>query len=218
MWKDLVLEAMSLACERGGRLVFRGLSFSVKSGEAVELRGPNGSGKSSLLRLLAGLNRPAEGVLNLSSVIPAKAGIPVSIQNADPRLRRGDEAIGEMAHYVGHLEAIKPALSVKENLVFWSSFLDGDASNALKPFRLERLADDEARLLSEGQRRRLALSRLVAVKRPVWLLDEPTVGLDQTALTDLRREMASHLSSGGLILAATHAPLGLPSARTLELA
>jgi len=214
MWKDLVLEAKSLACSRGGRTVFRDLNFTVKGGEAMELRGPNGSGKSSLLRLLAGLNKPADGTLNF--VIPAKAGISVSAQNTDPRLRGGDDSIGEQAHYIGHSESLKPSLTVKSNLDFWSSFMGGAPD--LKPFRLEKLADDEARLLSEGQRRRLALSRLVSVKRPVWLLDEPTVGLDQTALTDLRREMASHLSQGGLILAATHAALGLPNIRTLELA
>lgn len=189
MWKDLVLEARSLACERGGRLVFSGLNFSVKSGEAVELRGPNGSGKSSLLRLLAGLNKPASG-----NVTDTK----------------------ELAHYIGHLESLKPSLTVKGNLAFWSSFMGGAPD--LNPFRLEKLANDEARLLSEGQRRRLALSRLVSVKRPVWLLDEPTVGLDQTALTDLRREMASHLAQGGLILAATHAALDLPNIRIIELA
>jgi len=205
MWKDLVLEAKSLACSRGGRLVFKDLNFSVAGGEAVELRGPNGSGKSSLLRLLAGLNKPIEGSVDF--VIPAKAGTQKMGSTSE---------IGESAHYIGHSESLKPSLTVKSNLDFWSSFMGGAPD--LKPFRLEKLADDEARLLSEGQRRRLALSRLVSVKRPVWLLDEPTVGLDQTALTDLRREMASHLSQGGLILAATHAALGLPNIRTLELA
>jgi heme exporter protein A len=185
-----------LACERGGRLVFKGLNFSVKSGEAIELRGPNGSGKSSLLRLLAGLNKPADGILDF--VTPAKSGI------------------SEHSHYIGHAEALKSSLTVKENLTFWSSFLGGEAD--LKPLRLEHLADDDARLLSEGQRRRLALSRLVAVKRPLWLLDEPMVGLDQAALTDLHREMTAHLAAGGLIIAATHAALGLPHLRTLELA
>ncbi|MBG1233656.1 heme ABC exporter ATP-binding protein CcmA [Aestuariivirga litoralis] len=193
----MVLEARSLACERGGREVFRDLDFSVKSGEALELRGPNGSGKSSLLRLLAGLNKYSKGTFTLTSVIP--------------------DTVGEHAHYIGHQEATKSALSVQENLAFWSTFLSGEAFSDLKSFRLDRLADDEARLLSEGQRRRLALSRLVAVKRPLWLLDEPTVGLDQTALTDLRREMTSHLAQGGLIIAATHAALGLPGIRSLEL-
>jgi len=196
MWKDLVLEAKSLACERGGRTIFRELNFAVKSGEAVELRGPNGAGKSSLLRLIAGLNRAAEGALTLGGAT---------------------HEIAELCHYIGHQEAIKPALSVRENLDFWSHFMGGNTQNALVPFKLERLADDEAALLSEGQRRRLALSRLIAVKRPIWLLDEPTVGLDVTALDDLRKVMQSHLNSGGLIIAATHAALGLAKISTLAI-
>jgi heme exporter protein A len=196
MWKDLVLEAKSLACERGGRTIFRELNFAVKSGEAVELRGPNGAGKSSLLRLIAGLNRPAAGTLTLGST---------------------PHEIAELSHYIGHQEAIKPALSVRENLDFWSRFMGGTTQNALVPFKLERLADDEAALLSEGQRRRLALSRLIAVKRPIWLLDEPTVGLDVTALEDLRKVMQSHLNGGGLIIAATHASLGLATVGTLTI-
>ncbi len=195
MWKDLVLEAKSLACERGGRLVFENLNFNGRSGEAIELRGSNGSGKSSLLRLIAGLNKPAHGTLTINS-----------------------GAVPEQAHYIGHSEAIKPAFTVRENLTFWQSFLGGQGDDALKPFRLEKLADDEARLLSEGQKRRLALSRLVAVARPIWLLDEPTVGLDQLALADLRREINGHLGKGGLVIAATHAELGLKGARILELA
>jgi len=196
MWKDLVLEARSLACERGGRMIFRDLNFAVRSSEAVELRGPNGAGKSSLLRLIAGLNRPAEGTLTLSG---ATAEVP------------------ELSHYIGHQEAIKPALSVSENLDFWSRFMGGTTQNALVPFKLDKLAEDEAMLLSEGQRRRLALSRLIAVKRPLWLLDEPTVGLDVTALDDLRKVMQSHLASGGLIIAATHAPLGLAKVGTITI-
>ncbi len=197
MFPSLGLEAKSLACERGGRLIFKNLSFALASGEALALRGPNGSGKSSLLRLLAGLNRPVDGTVNLGGT-----ALPLP----------------ELAHYVGHAEAIKPALTVWQNLEFWTQFLGGvPARAALEPFRMQKLADDDVRLLSEGQRRRLALSRLVAVKRPIWLLDEPTVGLDQQALTDLRREMGSHLKDGGMILAATHAELGLPGIRTLNL-
>ena len=196
MWKNLVLEAKSLACERGGRLVFKNLTFAVRTGELFELRGPNGSGKSSLLRLIAGLNRPAHGAITFNGNIP----------------------IAEQAHYIGHNEAIKPALTVQENLLFWQSFLGGRGDHALKPFRLEKLKDDEARLLSEGQKRRLALSRLVAIARPIWLLDEPTVGLDKTALEDLRREIAAHLSSGGMVIAATHTEIGIKSARQMELA
>ncbi|MDE2383957.1 MAG: heme ABC exporter ATP-binding protein CcmA [Alphaproteobacteria bacterium] len=192
----LALQAINLACERGGRRVFSQLEFTISGGEAVELRGPNGAGKSSLLRLIAGLNTPAEGALKLTGT--------------------GQE-IPELSHYIGHFEAVKPALSVAQNLAFWASLMGGSADGALKPFRLERLADDPAQLLSEGQRRRLALSRLVAARRPIWLLDEPTVGLDAAALDDLRREMLAHLAAGGLIIAATHASLGLAGTRTITI-
>jgi len=194
MWQGLVLEAKSLACERGGRLIFKDLTFTVNGGEAVELRGPNGAGKSSLLRLLAGLNKPAGGNLSLSG--------------------QGED-VATHAHYIGHNEAAKPALTIHENLDFWARFLGGKAD--LAPLKLQRLAQDEARLLSEGQRRRLALSRLVSIKRPLWLLDEPTVGLDQTALADLRGIIQMHLAEGGMVIAATHADLGLPKMRALQL-
>lgn len=194
MWQGLVLEAKSLACERGGRLIFDKLSFSFSSGEVVELRGPNGAGKSSLLRLIAGLNKPIEGSLRLT-------GQP--------------EDVATQAHYIGHLEAVKPALTVKENLAFWSSFQGGSAN--LAAFKLQHLANDEARLLSEGQRRRLSLSRLVSVKRPLWLLDEPTVGLDQTAMADLRNAIDIQRSEGGIIIAATHVGLDLLKIRVITL-
>ena len=193
-WQSLVIEAKSLACERGGRLVFKNLNFTAKSGDVIELRGPNGSGKSSLLRLIAGLNQPASGSLTLNN----------------------DERLSENAHYIGHNECVKSALTVKENLAFWAGFQGGSAN--LAPFKLQQLADDEARLLSEGQRRRLSLSRLVSVMRPIWLLDEPTVGLDQAALADLQREMKTHLKSGGIIIAATHVGLGIKHARNLQMA
>ncbi len=195
MWKNLRLEAKTLSCTRGGRLIFKDLNFSVSGGEVLELRGPNGSGKSSLLRLLAGLNTPSAGSLKLN---------PPS------------ETISEQAHYVGHHEAVKPALTVQQNLQFWQNFLGKTAAVPLGPFKLQQLADDQAMLLSEGQRRRLALSRLVAIKRPVWLLDEPTVGLDLTALADLRQVITEHLNSGGLVIAATHAELGLAKTQSLQ--
>jgi heme exporter protein A len=190
-----VLEAKSLACERGGRLVFKNLSFTIKSGEVLELRGPNGSGKSSLLRLMAGLNQPASGSINLST----------------------QASLAESAHYIGHNEAVKSALTVRENLHFWQSYMGGAGGTSLQAFKLEKLSDDETRLLSQGQRRRLALTRLVAVKRQVWLLDEPTVGLDQAALADLTREMQVHLKSGGMIIAATHGALGIKGSKQLQL-
>ncbi len=192
---SLVLEAKSLACERGGRLILKDLNFTLNSGEALELRGPNGSGKSSLLRLLAGLNQPVSGSINLNT----------------------SASIAESAHYIGHNEAVKSALTVSENLCFWQSFLGASGETSLQAFKLDKLSDDETRLLSHGQRRRLALSRLVAIKRSIWLLDEPTVGLDQTALVDLTREMKAHLKSGGMIIAATHGALGIKGSKQLQL-
>jgi heme exporter protein A len=186
----LLVTATSLACERGGRLVFRDLNFVASAGEYVELRGPNGSGKSSLLRLLATFDQPASGALTIN----------------------GD------VNYVGHLDAIKPALTVRENLAFWANFFQsGNVDEALKTFTLTPLANDQARLLSQGQRRRLALSRLKLVERPVWLLDEPSVGLDAASLSCLKDLITAHLAQGGSLIAATHADLGLAPSRILAL-
>jgi heme exporter protein A len=191
MGASLRLKAENLACERGGRIVFSKLSFELKAGALLELRGANGAGKSSLLRLLAGLNSPATGV--------------VVLENG------AEEAtLAEQAHYIGHAEANKPALTVAENLRFWTQFLGGDNVNlALSTFNLEALADDQALLLSAGQKRRLALSRLALAKRAVWLLDEPTVGLDAASLTQLQDLVKKHLREGGMVIAATHTELGV---------
>ncbi len=196
MWQGLRLQAKNLSCSRGGRVIFTDLNFVVESGQMVELRGPNGSGKSSLLRLIAGLNAVEGGTLTFDPV---------------------QESMAEACHYVGHAEAVKPALSVEQNIKFWTGFLGGSAQSPLDFFKLAPLADDQAALLSQGQRRRLALSRLVAVDRPLWLLDEPSVGLDASTLLDLKTLMQSHLDKGGMIIAATHGELGLPSAQVLNL-
>jgi heme exporter protein A len=195
MWQNMRLEAKGLSCVRGGRLIFKDLNFVVASGAMLELRGPNGSGKSSLLRLIAGLNAPEAGNLKL-----------------DPF----HETVAEACHYVGHSEALKPSLTVQQNLDFWQRFLGGNGGAALSAFHLSKLCDDPAGLLSEGQRRRLALSRLVAVQRPIWLLDEPSVGLDASALEDLNSLMQGHLKNAGIIIAATHAELGLGKAQILN--
>ncbi len=214
-WQGLALEAKSLACERGGKLIFKDLSFLVRSGEVVELRGPNGAGKSTLLRLLAGLNKALSGSLTLTKSRHPDESRDHSQAEKDSGFRRNDDFHGEQSHYIGHHEAVKPALTVRENLEFWAGFQGGIAD--LASLKLQHLADDEARLLSEGQRRRLSLSRLVSVKRPIWLLDEPTVGLDQTALADLRSVIKCHLAEDGLVIAATHADLGLSKTRVLKL-
>jgi heme exporter protein A len=195
------LSAIDLACRRGGRDVFAGVSFSVASGDSLTIRGRNGAGKSSLLRIVAGLVRIAAGRL--------------SLEGGDPEL-----TVGEQAHYLGHLDALKPSLSVEENLRFWSAFLGSTAVDLNEPLRavgLVALADLPAAYLSAGQRRRLSIARLLAVKRPLWLLDEPTSTLDAAAQLQLSAIMQTHLAGGGIILAATHSPLPLDGARELNL-
>lgn len=195
------LSATDLACRRGERDVFAGVSFSVASGESLTIRGRNGAGKSSLLRMMAGLVRVAGGQL--------------SLEGGDPEL-----TLGEQAHYLGHLDALKLSLSVEENLRFWSAFLGAAASDLREPLRavgLDTLSELPAAYLSAGQRRRLSIARLLTVKRPLWLLDEPTSTLDAAAQVRLGEIMQVHLAGGGIILAATHGPLQLDGARELNL-
>ena len=184
------LTAKDLTCERGGRIVFRHVALSLKPGQLMQLTGPNGSGKSSLLRLIAGLNE-------------AQAGV-IALEGGD-----GELTIGQQAHYIAHQEAVKTALTVHENLAFWRDFMGGgDVEEALAAFDLTRLSSYPAGLLSAGQKRRLALARLLLAPRVLWLLDEPTVGLDTASLARLSKVMAAQLDRGGMIIAATHVPLG----------
>ena len=196
----MTLSADALCCQRGGRQVFEGLSFSVASGHALLVTGRNGAGKSSLLRMIAGLLRVAGGKITLSG---------------------GDDerTIAEQAHYLGHLDALKPALSVEENLSFWMGYLGGSGKplDALAAVGLESLSHLPAAYLSAGQKRRLSIARLVAVKRPIWLLDEPTSALDTRAQAMLLALMQAHLGDGGMIVTATHLPLGLDGASELRL-
>jgi heme exporter protein A len=193
------LVADNIACVRGGREVFAGLNFSVGSGEALLVTGRNGAGKSSLLRVIAGLVRLSGGRLDLDGGT--------------------DASIGEQAHYLGHQDAVKPALSVLENLSFWADYLGarGNPMTALKTVDLGALADLPAAYLSAGQKRRLSIARLLAVKRPIWLLDEPTSALDAPSQAMLAKVMQAHLRGRGLIVAATHGTIGLPHARQLRL-
>jgi heme exporter protein A len=187
------ISASNLGCMRGSREIFRNVNFSLSSGEVLAVLGPNGAGKSSLLRLVAGLLRLESGRLEL--------------EGGDPEL-----TIPEQAHYLGHQDALKPSLSVSENLTFWASYLGtspAEQAGALDTVGLAAIRDLPAGYLSAGQRRRLSIARLVAVPRPIWLLDEAAAALDRAAQGRLIELMRGHLAGGGLILAATHAPLGL---------
>jgi len=194
------LSAVDLACRRGGRDVFSGVSFNVGAGELLAVTGRNGAGKSSLLRIVAGLIRPVGGRLWL--------------EGSDPEL-----SIAEQVHYLGHQDPVKPSLSVLENLQFWAAFFAGviKVYDALESVGLGAIATLPAGYLSAGQRRRLSIARIIAVKRPIWLLDEPTSTLDAAAQHRLAEFMRSHLNEGGLVLAATHSALGLSNIRELSL-
>lgn len=199
---DLVAE--DLACRRGERLVFARLSLTLPPGDALVLTGANGSGKSSLLRLLATLLMPVTGRLLWN-------GAPVRDDLSAYRAR---------LHYVGHLEAIKPALRVRETLAFWAQTRGiGTASvdRALAVFGLAQIADWPCRWLSAGQRRRLALARLVATPAPLWLLDEPGAALDADGEARLVAAIAGHRDRGGRVVVATHQPIALSGGSELRL-
>ena len=213
---ETLLRVDRLDVERGGRLVIGGLSLILDRGETVLVSGRNGAGKSTLLRTLAGL-------------LPAQAGSMI-YGLAD------EETLGiETVHYLGYEDALKPTLTVEENLTFWARMLAGrekmpvspDATKsspkgmtvegALAAFGIARLAALPAAYLSAGQKRRVALARLLLAPRPIWLLDEPLIALDIGAQATLTRLMDAHAATGGAILVASHQPLALPH-RTLDLA
>ena len=198
------LIADQIACQRGGRMIFEDLSFSLRDGDSLLLRGPNGAGKTTLLRALAGF-------------IPLHAG--------SWRLTGGpaERDISELCHYVGHLNGVKYAFTAFENLGFWQRYLEGAHDEAaileaLDIFGLASLRDVPAGLMSQGQKRRLGLARLLLAKRPVWILDEPTVSLDTQSQEVLAGHIAAHAEQGGIVMAATHIPLGLDFTHRLELA
>jgi heme exporter protein A len=194
------LQADHIACQRGGREVFAGLNFTVRAGEALQVAGRNGAGKSSLLRAIAGL--------------VALSGGRLALEGGD-----SEASIGEQAHYLGHQDAVKGALSVAENLQFWIAYLGGrgSAAAALKAVGLGAVADLPAAYLSAGQKRRLSIARLIAARRRLWLLDEPASCLDAAAQKMLAGLMQTHLKSGGLIVAASHGSIGLKRGRLLRL-
>lgn len=196
-------EAAELACVRGGRPVFGGLGFGLESGGALVLHGPNGTGKSSLLRILAGLLRPAGGRLLWN-------GAPV---------REDAESHRARLHYVGHLDALKPLMTPRETLGFFTANRGHQAAAeaALDRLGIADLAEVPGRYLSAGQKRRVALARLLASPARLWLLDEPTVTLDLDATARLEAMMAEHRASGGMVIVATHTSIALEGAARLDL-
>jgi len=196
------LIAENLGGERGGETVFANIGFALDKGEALIVTGPNGSGKSTLLRVVAGL-------------LPAAAG-KVLVEG-------GGEAfptVASASHYLGHLNAMKTALSVEENLGFWRAF-QGEpglgVEEALETVALGGLGHLPFGYLSTGQRRRASIAKLLVSRRPVWLLDEPTAGLDKASEERFAGLMRGHLADGGIVVAATHLPLGLEGARELQM-
>ena len=202
-----MLVGEDLSCARGPRLLFAGLGFTVEPGGALVLTGPNGSGKSTLLRLMAGLIRPLTGTLSWDGEAMQDSDQPPSARLA----------------YLGYLDAIKPALSTQDNLAFWAAMADPReaatrARLALTELDLADLADLPGRYLSSGQRRRLAIARLLVSAAPLWLLDEPTVALDADGVERLGAAVARHRNGGGMAVVATHAELLLPGSERLHVA
>lgn len=199
----LSLKIDKLTCVRGPRVVFKNLSLTVAAGAMVALEGPNGVGKSSLLRTIAGFIRPAAG--------------EVVLENDGTRVSDGEER-SRLVGWLGHLDAIKPQMSVREQIRFWSRLYAStrEMREAMDRFGLTRLADVPGQYLSAGQRRRLALARLWLSSRPLWLLDEPLAALDTDGKSLVAHALESHCAAGGIALAATHEPLGI-AGQTLRL-
>jgi heme exporter protein A len=193
------LIAGDLSAERGGEIVFAGVSFALEAGELLVVTGPNGAGKTTLLRVIAGLLHASTG--------------SVSLEGAE-------EGVGPNAHLLGVQNAMKPALTLSENLAFWRNFSGSPVralDEALIAVGLPGLGDTPYAYLSTGQKRRAAIARLLVSHRPVWLLDEPTSGLDKSGEAMFAGLLRAHLNSGGIAVAATHLALGVEGAKELRM-
>ncbi|MBX3520086.1 MAG: heme ABC exporter ATP-binding protein CcmA [Xanthobacteraceae bacterium] len=191
------LTANGISCVRGGRKLYDGLSFSLTGGELLLLSGANGAGKTSLLRQVAGL-------------LPLSGG-EIGFEGGD---------LAEETHFVGHASGIKDTLSVAENLHFWCALYgsaDAATEDALARLKLAPLAMLPARVLSAGQKRRLALSRLLAIRRAIWLLDEPDAALDAEGRETLLSIIAGYRARGGIVIVASHAALDLAPSKEIVL-
>jgi heme exporter protein A len=202
-----MLEAHDLAARRGLVRLFAGVSFGVAAGQALVVTGANGSGKTTLLRMLAGLSAPDSGEIRWNGA---------AVAPFDPSLRAASA-------FVGHLPALKDELTAQENLAALIALagesVSGDAiERALDAVALTGKHSLTARVLSQGQRRRIGLARLTLVRRPLWILDEPLTALDAAGAELLAKMVAGHLDSGGVAVAATHMPLTLAESRTRSLA
>tara|TARA_R100000005_G_scaffold95557_2_gene77542 strand:- start:36934 stop:37545 length:612 start_codon:yes stop_codon:yes gene_type:complete len=192
----------NLACQRADRLIFEKLSFTLAPGEAIWVQGRNGVGKSSLLRICARLLRPAAG--------------QICWQGED--IFKDAEVYGAASHYVGHQDALKSVMTVRENISFWAEYHGAaDVDTALQDFELEKLADTPAGLLSQGQKKRSNLARLAASQATLWILDEPLSALDRHFIELFRERLRRHLEAGGMALFATHQDLGLAGIRHIDL-
>jgi heme exporter protein A len=183
------LQISNLACVRGGRMLFKGLSLSLSAGEAAFVSGPNGVGKSSLLRLLAGLLTPYAGDIAVTG-----------------RIALADQEL-----------ALDTPLPLTKALSFWARLDGGTTGPALKAMAMDHLANVPVRILSTGQRKRAVIARTIASGADIWLLDEPGNGLDTASLDRLNTAMAAHRETGGIIVAASHQPLDLPGAQSVEI-
>lgn len=192
----------NLACQRADQLIFENLSFTLSPGEAIWVQGRNGAGKSSLLRICARLLRPAAG--------------QVAWQGED--IFRESESYGAAYHYIGHQDALKSVMTVRENIAFWASYHGkADVNKALQDFELAGLADTPAGLLSQGQKKRSNLARLAGSPATFWILDEPLSALDRHFIELFRERLRRHLDGGGMALFATHQDIGLEGVRSLDL-